>query len=231
MNKRALGAVICAVSLIAVSAFGKDTASEERAVAAFTRVELQGAMDVNITHGDQQRVTVTADTGILDKLTTTVKDGILVVDMKSGLFRNIKVMRVDIILPVLDGMKLKGSGDMLAEGFTAEKLDLMLTGSGDLNIKGLDAELLSVALKGSGDIRLKGTCQSIDVDLKGSGDVEADSMKCAKATANLRGSGDIDLYARDSADLKLRGSGDIDIHGNPTDLHTEVQGSGDITRR
>jgi len=222
-------AVLSAATMVAA-----DEISEEmRDVDAFTKVKLEGSMDVEVKVGGEQSVKVIADSDIIEYLRTRVHGGELEIDIKheSGtrkLFRRVKKMQVIITVPSLEGAEVHGSGDMIVEDAQAEKFVLEVHGSGDAVLENAKVETLEVELQGSGDIEVDGSCEDVRVELQGSGDVKATKMHCKAADVMLQGSGDVDVYATYSADVTVRGSGDIRVEGKPEKINSRVRGSGDI---
>lgn len=220
-----------AVLAVATAAMAGDVSEEMRDVDAFTKVSLQGSMDVEIKVGSKQSVKVIADSRIIEHIRTRVHNGELEIDLrekKHSFFRNIKRMQIIITVPSLDGAELHGSGDMIIEGAEADKFELELRGSGDAIMEDAKIGAMAVELQGSGDIEIDGTCDDIRIELRGSGDIKARKMKCKTAEADLRGSGDISVHASEEADVTIRGSGDISVTGRPDKMSQKVRGSGDI---
>ena len=222
-----------AILTAASMANAKDTSEEMRDVEAFTKVSLQGSMDVEVKVGSTQSVKVIADSDIIEYLRTRVRGGELEIDLKDSdgkrkIFRHIKKMQVIITVPDLNGMEVHGSGDMYVENAVADKFELEVHGSGDAVLENAKIGMLEVELQGSGDIEMQGSCDSIRVELQGSGDVDATKMECKDADVMLQGSGDVNVYATASADVTVRGSGDIRVSGKPDKISSRVRGSGDI---
>src|SRR5262245_62009707 len=83
--------------------------TDRRDVAAFTSVELAGANTVAIHVGAPRSVAVTSDDNLVDRITTVVRDGRLVID-DTGTFSTKAPMRVTVSLPSLEGVELSGAG-------------------------------------------------------------------------------------------------------------------------
>jgi len=221
---------MASVAILSASfvATAKDVAEQMRDVGAFTKISLEGSMDVEVKVGPAQSVKVIADSNIIDNLRTRVRGDELEIDLDHGSYRNIKKMLVIITVPMLEETDLKGSGDMRIEGINQETFKAGLRGSGDVIVADAQVENMRIDLKGSGDVKVDGTCGDIRINLQGSGDVRAKKMKCKSADVSLRGSGDVDLFASESADLTVQGSGDITVVGKPDKISQRVRGSGDI---
>lgn len=185
-------------------------AAQTRTVSAFSSVELAGTNNVTILVGGKQRVVVRGDDNLLDHVTTTVRDGRLVVGTR-GSFTTASPMSVEIGVPALDALTLSGSGTVTAD-----------------NIR---AQTLSVALIGSGLLRAGGTANRLDVSLAGSGDAQLEQLVARDVHAVLAGSGRILVHATRKLDASVPGTGTILYSGNPANVKTNVSGQGEITRK
>lgn len=67
--------------------------------------------------------------------------------------------------------------------------------------------------------------------MHGSGDYEAIDLVSNSANASVNGSGDIEIQVSESLKARVNGSGDIVYYGNPSNVDSNENGSGDITRK
>jgi len=222
-------AVLSAAALVSAN----DISEATREVDSFTKVKLEGSMDVEVKVGPAQSVRVIADSDVIEYLRTEVHGGELEIELKhhkrnSGIFRRVEKMLVVVTVPSLESAEVQGSGDMIVEDVAGSRFELDVHGSGDAIVKNAKVETLNLDLQGSGDIEISGSCDDVRIELQGSGDIKADRMECKSADVMLMGSGDIGVFANVSADVTVRGSGDISVFGKPDKISSRVRGSGDI---
>lgn len=187
--------------------------SEERDVEAFSRVKLDGMMDVTIEVGGEQSVTITVNKEkYLDDITTRVRGDRLIidVDMDNGFFTLFKTIDIDvhITVPSLKEVELDGLGDIVVHNVNAEDFRLTLDGMGTIDIDG--------------------TCENASFVLDGLGDLNARGFECKSVKLVIDGMGDAEIYASEFADVNLDGMGDVDIYGDPADTRLREDGIGDI---
>jgi len=184
-------------------------AAQARDVPAFDSVELAGSNNVLIRVGEKRSVVVRADDNLLDRVTTEVRSGTLVIANTPGSFTTKSPMSVEIGVPTLDALTLSGSGNIAVEG--------------------IDAENVSVALPGSGTLTGSGTATRLEVTVSGSGVVRFTQLVASDVRALVSGSGSIFVVATKSLDASVSGSGAIVYTGNPQDVTKSVTGNGAIT--
>ena len=184
-------------------------ATQIRDVTSFSSVELAGSNNVVIRVGEKQSVVVRADDNLLDRVTTEVRSGKLVIANTPGSLATKSPMSVEVTVPTLSA--------------------LTLTGSGNIVVNGIGAESLKVALPGSGTLTGSGTATRLDVTVGGSGMVQFTRLIANDVRAVVSGSGSIFITATKSLDASVSGSGAILFAGNPQDVTKSITGSGAIT--
>lgn len=202
-----------------------------RALAAFSRLRIDGPFDVILVQAGSDQATVVADDNIEPLVETVVEGDALVVRMKRDTgftTRSAPVVRVDA--RALQAVAINGSGDLRAERFKADGLNLNVIGSGDVHFGLIEVKDLAVSISGSGDVRLAGRADQQNWTVTGSGDVDARALSGRNAKVSIHGSGDVSLGVTEQLDAQLSGSGDLSYAGRPQ-LRQSVSGSGEISRR
>jgi hypothetical protein len=185
------------------------SATQARDLAVFNSVELAGSNNVVIRVGEEHSVVVKADDNLLDRVTTEVQSGKLVIANTRGSFTTETPMSVEVSVPTLNA--------------------LTLTGSGNIVVNGIETESLKVTLPGSGTLTGSGTATRLDVAVSGSGTVQFMRLVATDVRAVVSGLGSIFVTATESLDASVSGSGAILYTGNPQDVTKSVSGTGAIT--
>lgn len=202
-----------------------------RALGAFSKLRIEGPFDVKLAQAGSDQATVVADDNIEPLVETVVEGDALVVRMKreAGFTtRSAPVVRVDA--RALQAIAINGSGDLAADRFKADSLNLSIIGSGDVAFGLVEVKDLSVSISGSGDVRLAGRADQQSWSVSGSGDIDARALAGKAAKVGISGSGDVSIGVTEQLDVQLSGSGDLSYAGRPQ-LRQSVSGSGEISRR
>lgn len=231
------------------SAAGRTLSGETRKVDAMAvNVVLEGPIDLILTQGPTASMQVRGEQRSLANI-ETIQDGRdLHIGTKGMLLNPKHRLQVELVLPMLEELMVRSSGDTKVSGFSGDKLELRLHGSGNVNFSGRyrnlsagahgsgnlhlnagSSEHVELELVGSGEIKSSGSCKTLDAQLTGSGDLDARHLAADKVTVDLKGSGTSHVFAKQSADLTLRGSGDIRVLGNPDQRNVNRSGSGDVS--
>jgi hypothetical protein len=228
---------------------GRSLGGETRKIDAMaTVVDLNGPIDLTLTQGPVASLKVRGEQRSLANI-ETIQDGRdLHIGTKGMLLNPRHRLQVELVLPSLEELVVRSSGDTKVSGFNGEKLELQLHGSGNVNFNGRyremtagahgsgtlnlnagSSETVALEMVGSGQITASGSCKELTADLTGSGDLNARNLSSDKVTVNLKGSGTSHVFAKQSADLTLRGSGDIRVLGNPDQRNVNRTGSGEVS--
>ncbi len=219
-SRLALGAVLVLAAFgVALPGCGSGTsgsgvrgsgiaASQTRAVAQFSGVELAGDNIVHVTVGGPQSVVVHADSNLISHVTTRVEAGTLII-ADTGSYTTKSPMSVQVSVPSLTAVKLSGDGM--------------------ISVSGINAQRLSVDVPGAGRLSASGTAAQLDVALAGDGSAELDNLLARQVHAVLTGSGFIRVTATTSLDAAVPGTGAIMYGGNPPQVTTNVTGTGTVT--
>ncbi|MBB5205717.1 hypothetical protein HNQ51_003044 [Inhella inkyongensis] len=202
-----------------------------RSVAPFTRVRVDGPLDVHLHAAAAEGLRVQADDNIEPLIQTSVEGDTLVIGVRAGAsFSSRQSLRVAVDFKRLQGLMVRGSGDVRLDQYKGDRLELDMSGSGDVAVGLVEARELSARLSGSGDLRVAGAVERQDFHLSGSGDVDAASLSGQQVRAKLSGSGDLRLGVAQELDADLSGSGDLAYAGRPK-VKSQVSGSGELIAR
>jgi len=127
--------------------------SLDRSVSDFRGVVLNGVGNINVYYSEDCRVVVTTDSNIQNIIVTEVNGGFLHINEHCHGSFNPTKLKVDIYMPELNFIKLKGAGNIRIMGGSTDNLDLVLSGCGNIDAQNIVAENVVVSLSGAGDIK------------------------------------------------------------------------------
>ncbi|MDQ6762778.1 MAG: DUF2807 domain-containing protein [Bacteroidota bacterium] len=207
---------------------------ESRSVSAFTSLASEGSMDVQITYGSPENLTIEADENLLPYIETSVEENKLTIKTKKNInLKTAKKIIVYVSMTKINSLQLSGSGDIKGSGaFTSDgKTDISLSGSGNLTLDFGSFKDLGLSLAGSGNMALKGDAtNSIDAKVSGSGNIDCVKVASKDVDVKLSGSGNVKVYADNSIDAKISGSGNVYYKGDAQNINSKVVGSGKVLK-
>lgn len=206
---------------------GGPRATDDREIDAVESVLLRTSGDLEVLVGDTPSLTISAPRNVLDRLTSEVVDGVLVLGRRGFGPSPLGEVRYTLTVPRITDVAIDGSGDVEADFTGADEVRVEISGSGDVSGDRIDAVSVITVIDGSGDVELEGTADESVVELSGSGDVEFDDLVARTARVVIDGSGDVEVRATDSLDIDLSGSGQV-RHSGGARVTSDVSGSGSV---
>ena len=185
---------------------------ETRPVANFSRLMLALPAVVTLTQGAIESLTITTDDNLLPLMATRVEGGELIIDAdKSRGFSTKQEIKIRLVVKSLNGITIKGSGDVVGEDLNSDKLDIAINGSGDVKFKSIRADEFKVTIKGSGDVAINALeSKLVEASIRGSGDIKLPALQTGTANISIHGSGDVFAAGvADKVDVEIMGSGDV----------------------
>lgn len=202
-------------------------ATEGRIVSEFEKVKSSGSFEVHITKGDIFEVIVSADENVIQYIDTYVSGGVLNLETSGTLsIQNKLPMEIFITTPVLEGIKLSGSGNITTDYFLSDEMDVILSGSGKIKTA-FETDEADVNISGSGNIELSGFARKSDFRISGSGNIDATNMSTVDCYTSTSGSGDMWVSTDRLLEAKISGSGNVYYYGEPN-VETHISGSGNV---
>lgn len=218
MMKKAISAVLLGGALASGGCVGAmiggdsgPMTTKTSSESGFTSIDLQGSADLFVNIGSEESIKIEGNETRVNNVTTSVVDGVLVIDEKSeGLFGHAKGdLKITVTAPSLEAVSLSGSGD--------------------IEVTGASGESFKVELYGSGDIEVKGEVGEAHLAIYGSGDISAKELVSKDTSVKINGSGDADVFASESVSATIQGSGDITYFGGADDVSKTIEGSGNVS--
>jgi hypothetical protein len=188
-----------------------DLITETRDVSGFDEIVVLGSGTVNVEVTGTESLEVEAEDNIMPFLTIEVVNGRLELGFESG----------QLLSPRRD----------ITYTITAAQLNgVTIRGSGDIEATNVDADTFAAEISGSGDVTPAGTSRHLTVTISGSGKFDGSDLEAATGEVKVSGSGNVTVNVADDLDVTISGSGDVKYIGDPS-LSTDISGSGDISQR
>lgn len=230
------------------STAGRVTRTETREIGHGIRaIDLEGPIDLTVRQGAIPALKVRGEQRLLGNVAASQDGDTLRIGTTGMVFHHRRPLQVELTLPSLNEVTVRGNGDSSVQGFSGEHLTVELNGSGNLNFNGRYRHV-TATVRGSGNLNLKsgssdevkldvvgsgaistsGSCKALAADITGSGNIDAQHMASDDAVINLQGSGSAQAFARKSATVTVAGSGDATVYGNPDQRVVSRTGSGSV---
>jgi hypothetical protein len=210
------------------------SAAEKRyAISDFDHIQVFGPFNVIIQTGRATSVTASGDSAALDMVSAVSNSGVLTIQTLTKARSSWKdqphaAAKLVIVLPKLTGLRLLGSGSIVAAELRGIATNITLNGSGQISVTKLASDNAVVRLNGAGRITIAGSAKNLDANISGSGDLDATQLMASDLKVASSTSGRITARAVRTADVKQNGAGEVRIVGKPSCLVENI-GSGSVS--
>jgi hypothetical protein len=207
--------------------------TEERVISSFSRVDVRGAMKVNVSQGDVKKVRIEADENLIQYVEIKQEGNNLIIKTRDGYNLDpTSDMRVYVTAPLFKSINVSGACDIIGQGkiTNGENMKMHVSGAGDIKMD-VDAPAIEVEISGSGTVNLKGETKDFDLDLSGAANAHCYDLLSENTKVVISGAGDAEVYASVKLDAHVSGAGAVSYKGNATNVNQQVSGAGSVKKK
>lgn len=210
---------------------------KDRAVGSFTGLSVNSGIDVYLTQGNSEQLTLEVKGFEEDEVKVELKNGVLKLytnkpgGWMGGSFGRNRYVKAYVTFRQLRELEANGGSDVLGQGtLVFNKLNLQVNGGADLKMT-LKADELNVQTTGGSDAQLSGSVRVLNAEGNGGSDLEAAQLRSEICNAISNGGSDVYVYASKEVSLKATGGSDLYYSGPARVLGRSKSGGADITAR
>jgi hypothetical protein len=188
----------------------------------FDEVNVSGFIDLKIYRGDEFSIEMIGPDREKEKYNIYQTGDILFVKYndekkftwKRG-FGDFDEVRINISMPHLKRLELKGVGDVMFRNFTEEESELEALGV--IKVKGEDFNCRNfyVRLNGASEFDLYGRGTNLDASIQGASKLHAYNYEVANANIEVNGASSADVFVTGTLEMEEGVASDIDYKGSP----------------
>ncbi len=198
----------------------------------FDEVSTNFDSDVTITEGPIHEVIITAHANIIDRIIEdSSNNGDLDLEINGcSRIRNDERPKIEITMPELTQLQIKGDGTMATNGTfeNIPELTLKIEGDGEMNINAAQMEDVIIDIKGDGDIVINGECGRFSASIQGDGNIDAEELISQTTSFRVDGDGEGSFDVRDRFQVDIQGDGKVVAIGSVEKQTLRIQGDGKI---
>ena len=196
----------------------------------FTKIKVSTGLDLYLSQGTKNKVTLEADENLHDIIITEVNDGVLKIYSEKSIWQA-KARKVYVTVKNLEGLTATSGSDVYTEDvLKVETIKVSATSGADIRIA-LDADTVETSATSGSDIRISGTANNHTSRANSGASIEAYKLISKNATVNVSSGADINIYASESINAKASSGGDIDFKGNPREINKKSSSGGSVSAK
>ena len=204
--------------------------TKERKASYFNAVKVSSGIDVYLTQGNKESITVEADDNLHEYIRTEIKNNTLKVYSDANI-RKAKAKKVYVTIKDVEKISASSAGDIFGENtIKTNELSLSASSAGDIRLS-VVVDILNCNISSSGDIRLEGSADELKADLSSAGDLNAYDLKTRIATVSTSSAGDAKIFVTEKLKATASSAGDIYFMGDPKQVDGHSSSAGGIHKK
>ncbi len=223
-------------SSCAVDMFNKVTGNrnvvsiDRKATDNFIGVKVSTGLDLYISQGSKNTITVEADENLHDIIITEVENGILKIYSEKSIWKA-KSRKVFVTVKTLEILKATSGSDVYGKGvINADEISISATSGADIKIS-IDAKSVETSSSSGSDINISGVTVNHASSATSGSSIDAYELVSKNVIAKATSGADINIYASEKIEAKANSGGDIDYKGNPKQINKKSSSGGSVSAK
>jgi len=194
----------------------------------FDEIEIRGLFDVRISQGEEYSVELIGEEKEKEKYTVSQHGNTLTIeydndnkkfDWKSNPL-NLDKIKINIMMPNLEGLDLKGSGDVIFSGFNSDNFELSALGAVDIDGQ-INAHDVVITLGGASELDLRGDGNTMEATIQGASQLKAYNFTTENASVEANGASSAKVFVTRRLELKEGIASKVSYRGDPESVVKE----------
>ncbi|MBT0608387.1 head GIN domain-containing protein [Aequorivita echinoideorum] len=214
--------------------FGEDgngnVVTEERTVSEnFTEIRGSEGLNVEITQGDENKITVEADENLLQYIETEVESGKLKIGTSENIGRA-TAKNVYVTFKQVNTLEASSGAELISKNVVKSE-NLSLNSSSGAN---LDVEIFakkSTAKSSSGSqLLLRGKSSALVADASSGSKLDAKQLLVIDCDAEASSGATVTVNVKERLETRASSGGEINYYGNPSAVNSDKSRSGSVNK-
>ena len=221
----------CNVNMFNRISGNKNVISENRKVQEdFTKVKVSSGLDLYLSQGSSNKITVEADENLHDIIITEVKNGVLKIYSEENIWRA-KARKVYVTVKTLEKLTATSGSDVYAkETIEVDTIEISATSGADIRIS-LDANSVETSSTSGSDIEVSGRTENHASSATSGSSIDAYELYSKNTIVKVSSGADINIHASENIDARASSGGDIDFKGSPKKISKKSNSGGSVSAK
>ena len=203
---------------------------ERKPEANFTGIKVSSGIDLFISQGNTNAITVEADENLHDIIITEVRNDVLKIYSDKNIWRA-KARKVYVTVENLSLLKATSGSDVYSKTIIKiDEISISSSSGADIRIE-VEAESIETSASSGSDIKISGTTINHASNASSGSSINAYNLKSENVIAKASSGANIDVFASHKIEAKASSGGDVDFKGNPTKVNKKSSSGGSVSRK
>ncbi|MFY9242168.1 MAG: head GIN domain-containing protein [Polaribacter sp.] len=209
----------------------KNVTTEDRKVSKdFTKIKVSTGLDLYVTQGSKNKITVEADENLHDIIITEIEDGTLKIYSEQSIWQA-KARKIYVTIKTLEEITATSGADVYAEEtIQTDAIKINATSGADIRIS-VDANSVETNSTSGSDIEVSGVANNHASNATSGSSIDAYGLRSKNVTVKVTSGADINVFATESLNANATSGGDIDFKGNPKQIQKKSSSGGSVSAK
>ena len=205
--------------------------TEDRPVTEnFNDIQASAGIEVYLTQGSENRISVEADENLLPYIVTDIKNEVLKISISENI-RNSKSMKVHVTFIDVKSIKASSGSEISSNSVIKSKQLSVISSSGaEIDLEIFSQDVTAEASSGA-DIKIIGKASTLTAKASSGSEVNAKELLTINCRAQASSGADISINTRDNLDTNVSSGASINYYGNPNSVNSNKSSSGSVNRK
>ena len=205
--------------------------TQERSVSEnFTEVKSSAGIDVYLTQGNENKISVEADENLLQFIETDVRNGKLNITTSKNIGWS-KAKKVYVTYIELNNIEASSGSSVVGNSvIKSETLSLKSSSGADMKLEVFSKDLTAQTSSGA-DMDVSGKASSFTAKASSGSEINAKELLTLNCKARASSGAGIRVNVQDKLDANASSGADINYYGSPTSVNSLKSSSGSVKKK
>ena len=204
--------------------------SEERQIAEnFTEIKASAGLDIYLTQGNENKITVETDENLMEYIQTYVRSGKLHITSEN--IRKSTEKKVYVTFIEVKNIQASSGVDIVGNSvIKSENLILKSSSGAEIKLEVLSREITASTSSGA-ELELSGKATNLFAKASSGSELDAKKLLTINCTAKASSGAEIKVNVQEKLTAKASSGGEINFYGNPASVESNKSSSGRVKRK
>lgn len=204
--------------------------TQERSITEdFTEIKGSSGLDIYLTQGSENKVTVKADENLHQYIETNIENGQLHITTSENIgdseAKNVYVTFKNLTRIVASsGAEISGTSVV-----KSKDLSLKCTSGAEMELE-VFSQSLSASTSSGDNMKLSGKASTFNADASSGSELEAKELLTINCTAEASSGAEVTVNVKEKLETQVGSGGEINYYGNPLSINSNESYSGSVNK-
>jgi|MDSY01.2.fsa_nt_gb hypothetical protein len=203
---------------------------EERRVSEkFSEIKGSSGLDIYLTEGSENKITVEADENLLEIIETSINKGRLNISTKKNIGRA-TAKKVYVTYTKIDAVHGSSGADIICNSLLKSEKIVLDASSGSAIEVEVFAKEVWVETSSGADILVTGKATTLSASSSSGGQINAKELIVINCNADASSGANISVHVKEKLTTDATSGGNIKYYGNPSNVTNDESRSGNVRK-